>query len=35
MRLRLQGGRLHLNSLDGPGFATGAHPDFTTMTPIC
>ena len=34
VRLRLRDGRLHLKSLDQPGFATGAHPDFTTMTPI-
>jgi hypothetical protein len=34
VRLRLHGGRLQLKSLDRPGFATGAHPDFTTMTPI-
>ena len=34
VRLRLHDGRLHLKSLDQPGFATGAHPDFTTMTPI-
>jgi hypothetical protein len=34
VRLRLRGGRLYLKSLDRPGFATGAHPDFTTMTPI-
>jgi len=34
LRLRLHDGRLHLKSLDQPGFATGAHPDFTTMTPI-
>src|SRR4029078_1622953 len=31
VRLRIQGGRIALASLDQPGFASGAMPDFAAM----
>ena len=34
VRLRLSGGGLPLASLDAPGFASGAMPDFAAMSPL-
>ena len=34
VRLRVQDGRLSLGSLNAPGFASGALPDFDSMTPL-
>jgi hypothetical protein len=34
LRLRVAGGRISLASLEGPGFASGALPDFAAMTPM-
>lgn len=34
VRLDIRDGRLSLASLDGPGFATGAHPDFSSLSPL-
>lgn len=33
-RLRISGGQIQLGSLYGPGFASTAHPDFDTLTPM-
>ena len=34
VRLAVHGGRLDLSSLHGPGFASGAFPDWDTLSPI-
>jgi L-alanine-DL-glutamate epimerase-like enolase superfamily enzyme len=34
VRLSIRGGRIALGSLAGPGFASGAMPDFARMTPV-
>ena len=34
VRLSIRDGRIALGSLDAPGFASGAMPDFSRMTPI-
>ena len=34
VRLRIRDGRIDLQSLDGPGFASGAMPDFEAMQPL-
>ena len=34
VRLIIDRGRISLRSLDGPGFASGALPDFEAMTPM-
>ena len=34
VRLRIERGRLHLGSLDVPGFASGATPDLATVEPM-
>jgi hypothetical protein len=34
VRLRVEGGSLRIHSLNGPGFASGAMPDFNAMAPM-
>jgi len=34
VRLKVQAGRLDLRSLSAPGFASGAHPDWSGMAPL-
>lgn len=34
VRLRVEGGRIDLSSLEAPGFAAGAHPDWSTLQPL-
>jgi len=34
VRLRVRNGRLDLHSLDAPGFATGAYPDWASLEPL-
>jgi hypothetical protein len=34
VRLRIQAGKIQLKSLDTPGFASGAQPDFSAMQPM-
>jgi hypothetical protein len=34
VRLKIEGGRLQIGSLAGPGFASGAMPDWTRLSPL-
>jgi hypothetical protein len=34
VRLKIRNGRLAIGSLAAPGFASGAHPDWDTLTPM-